>query len=188
MIGTLLNTVRFSTRPSISISQFFIRATSSGADSAQPHLEGLIPVTITESTQCQTFVEKSGNEDILNPSFEKEQVKISFIIGPELGVFRTRRNAENSSLHDNFIIKELESKLTSVFNSISLVDQISFLQIRELEKEDVKRGQRGLGCSAETKCQIIDIQMILVKNDIMNKGKSLNDSVTQGTALKIGTG
>ena len=80
-----------------SISQFFIRATSSGRNLAQAELEGLIPVTIAHSTQCQSFLTKTNNEDILNPSFEKDQIRISFIIGPDIRSIRTRRNIENST-------------------------------------------------------------------------------------------
>jgi len=87
--------------------------------------------------------------------------------------------------HNDFIIGELESKLTSVFNSIALVDQISFLQILELEKEEVKRGHQGLGCAIDNKCQIFDIQMILGKYDIMNKNKSLEESVTIAKGFKF---
>ena len=63
-----------------SISQFFIHATSSGSSSAQAQLEGLIPVTIASGARCKNLLEETTKNDVISPSYEKDQVRLSFII------------------------------------------------------------------------------------------------------------
>jgi len=43
-------------------------------------LEGIIPVTVVESSQCKLFGGENPTDIILNPRYEKEQMKISFIV------------------------------------------------------------------------------------------------------------
>ena len=81
--------------------------------------------------------------------------------------------------------QKLQQKLEAVFNSISLIERITFLQFRDIQTYDKKTKYLNLdfGCSPSKKCIIADVQLTLQQVGAMNNGKSMIESTKLGLQL-----
>ena len=81
--------------------------------------------------------------------------------------------------------QKLQQKLEAVFNSISLIERITFLQFRDIQTYDKKTKYINLdfGCSPSKKCIIADVQLTLQQVGAMNNGKSMIESTKSGLEL-----
>ena len=77
--------------------------------------------------------------------------------------------------------QKLQQKLESAFNSISLIERITFLQFRTIQSYELSWADDR--CSTQRPCLIADVQLTLHRVGEMNKGLSLSESTNIG--LKI---
>ena len=166
----LTNMARFDDPEYREISSFVIHASSSTGTS------GIIPVTVTESTSCAQFrKDKSAPVD-----YDQELKQFSFVVNP----------SDLKNWHTEFR-QQLTLKLSSVFNSIGLVERIQFVQFRPVHevKHTPKWKRIGLhqtGCLTSSGCQSADIQLIISKSteiSQMEHSQTLNQSLYK--ALEI---
>ena len=77
--------------------------------------------------------------------------------------------------------EKLKQKLEAAFNSISLIERITFLQFRTIKTYEIVRSD--VRCTKGHPCLIADVQLTLNSVGLMNNGMSIGESTNIG--LKI---
>ena len=78
--------------------------------------------------------------------------------------------------------QKLQQKLEAVFNSISSIERITFLQFRDIQTYESGIDSKD-PCSKNKKCIIADVQLTLQQVGPMNNGKSLEESTELGLQI-----
>ena len=139
-----------------------------GSDASQTVREGIITANLTKSAKCMQYLEEQPETDILNLDFEKEQVVVSFIV-----------EHTNVPGWEEDVKNKLREQLEKVFNSVSVLEKISFIQ---LQKIDPKRTQ-NMNLLGDSTLHLIDFQILLQHAGQISYGLSLEESIIKGLAF-----
>ena len=127
--------------------------------------EGIIIANLTNSATCRHYLEQKPETDILNLDFDKAQVVVSFIV-----------EHTNAAGWEEDVKNKLREQLEKVFNSVSVVVKISFI---ELQKVDRKRIE-NMNLAPDSTVHLIDFQILVEHAGQIRYNVSLEESIIKG--------
>ena len=144
-----------------------------GSDASKIVREGIITANLTKSAKCIQYLEEQPETDILNLHFKKEQVVVSFIV-----------EHTNATEWVEEVKNQLKEQLEKVFNSVSVLEKISFIQLQEtdVEKIDRKRTENMIFQPNST-LHLIDFQILLEHAGQIRYNVSLEESIIKGLEI-----
>ena len=151
---------------------FFIRADAANADASKITRKGLIAVVLTESAKCTQFQNENPSDNMLNPSYTKSQIVVSFLVQPQVNNWQD--DIRTGLLH----------KLEEVFNSVDLVERITFMQFRSVGNTGAENtGTRKRSAENELESHIVEFQILIKDVGLINHGKTLEESILHGIRI-----
>ena len=108
--------------------------------------------------------------DILYLDFEKEQVVLSFIV-----------EHTNATGREEDVKNKLREQLEKVFNSVSVLEKISFIQLQEIDIQKIDRKRtENLNLAPDSTLHLLDFQIMLEHAGQIRYNVSLEESIIKG--------
>ena len=142
-----------------------------GSDISQTVREGIITANLTKSAKCMQYLEEQPETDILNLDFKKEQVVVSFFV-------------EHTSAWKEDVKNDIQAQLEKVFNSVSVLEKISFLQLQQINMQKLNaENTKNMNLTGDSHLHLIDFQILLQYARKINYNLTLEESIIKGLEL-----